>query len=582
MEDVSSIAYDSNYISSRIRIPPRRLLLIILMIGLVFRLWNIDYPDWKFSDEQNVIDRALLLGQQGLNPNWFVYPSLFLYLLFGLDVAFYFLGNLLGLFSSSVEFAAFYFSQPIALHLVGRGLALVCGMACLALTYQLGHERWGTGVGLAAVALLAVSPIYSFSSRIAKPDVLMALFTLLAAWAIVRYLSTERDRWLWTAGVAVGLAASTKYLAGLSVLWLVVAPWIRIGWPGAVRQSGVALCVAAAAFLIGTPFAILDWPTFISFLQKVAGLMQTTWYGSEDRIGYQYYLLDSLPLGLGWPATLAGLVGLGRWLIVGRVPERLLAGFVAVYYAWMGYATHVGDFFILPIYPLWVLAGADLLRAIILWLRDVRPTLVAWCAGGIAVVFLLPPLVATMKETVLIGARDTRELAGQWIQQHVPAGTRILSEPYGPFVPVSDGRLEELIAAEECRNPGHGMRLRFERERAEFRPGYWYHEMELFNDPVEGRPRTEDYDFDRVLTQRYRFVVLSSGVYGRYRRLPERYPIQNRFFDKVTQKEKLIARFGPDSDWCCPESLRVRLSETAAHMWGRPGPTLLLYEIGDT
>src|SRR3989454_5659688 len=55
--------------------------------------------------------------------------------------------------------------------------------------------------------------------------------------------------------------------------------------PGAVRQSGVALCVAAAAFLIGTPFAILDWPTFIGFFQKVAGLMHTTWYGSEDRIG---------------------------------------------------------------------------------------------------------------------------------------------------------------------------------------------------------------------------------------------------------------------------------------------------------
>src|SRR3989454_3975730 len=148
--------------------------------------------------------------------------------------------------------------------------------------------------------------------------------------------------------------------------------------PGAVRQSGVALCVAAAAFLIGTPFAILDGPTFSGFFQKVAGLMHTTWYGSEDRIGYQYYLLDSLPLGLGWPATLAGLVGLGRWLIVGRAPERLLAGFFAVYYSWMGYATHVGDFFILSLFPPLGLARADLLRAILLWLRVVRPTLVPW------------------------------------------------------------------------------------------------------------------------------------------------------------------------------------------------------------
>ena len=560
----------------------RRWLFLILLLALLIRIWNFDYPAWMFSDEQNVIDRALLLGHQGVNPKWFTYPSLFLYLLFILDGCFYVLGSLSGAFASPEEFAAFYFSHPLALHLVGRGLALVCGLACLALTYQLGHERWGTGVGLAAVALLAVSPIYSFSSRIAKPDVLMALFTLLAAWAIVRYMSTERDRWLWTAGVAVGLAASTKYLAGLSVLWLVAAPWIRIGWPGAVRQSGVALCVAAAAFLIGTPFAILDWPTFIGFFQKVAGLMHTTWYGSEDRIGYQYYLLDSLPLGLGWPATLAGLVGLGRWLIVGRAPERLLAGFVAVYYAWMGYAAHVGDFFILPIYPLWVLAGADLLRAILLWLRDIRPTLVPWCAGGIAVVFLLPPLIATIKETVLIGARDTRELAGQWIQQHVPAGTRILSEPYGPFVSVSEGRLEELSEAEERRNPGHGMRLRFDRETARHEQGFWYYEMELFNDPILGRPVLEEYALDRFLAQGYRVVVLSSGVYDRYRRMPDRYPIQNNFFDRVTQNGTLIARIDPFTPWCCQETLNARISEVAAGKWGRPGPTLLIYRLRDS
>src|SRR2546428_9967906 len=210
------------------------------------------------SGEHNVIDRALLLGPQGVNPKWFTYPRLFLYLLFILVGSFYVLDSLSGAFSSREEFAAFYFSHPLALHLVGRGLALVCGLACLALTYQLGHERWGTGVGLAAVALLAVSPIYSFSSRIAKPDVLMALFTLLAAWAIVRYMSTERDRWLWTAGVAVGLAASTKYLAGLSVLWLVAAPWLRVGWPRAVRQNGEGMCVDASGFSFWSSISIHD------------------------------------------------------------------------------------------------------------------------------------------------------------------------------------------------------------------------------------------------------------------------------------------------------------------------------------
>ncbi len=557
----------------------RRWLLLILLLAVVLRLWNIDYPAWKYTDEQNVIDRALLLGRHGLNPGWFVYPSLFLYILFALDGMFYALGNLLGLFSSPETFAAFYFAHPVALHIVGRGLTLTCGMACLILTYQLGREEWGAGVGLAAAALLAVSPIYGFAARIAKPDVLMALFTLLAAWAVIRYLNSGKNLWLWLAGVAVGLAASTKYLAALGVVWLVAAPWVRSGWKGAVRQGGAALCLALGAFLFGTPFAILDWPTFVGSFDKIAGLMGATWYGVEDRVGYLYYFFDSLPRGIGWLATLTGLAGLGVWLIAGGPKERLLAGFVVFYYVWMGYATHAADFFILPIYPLWVLAGADLLRRLVARLQAVRPKLAAWCIGGLLAVALLPPLFVSLRDTVLLGARDTRELGGAWIAEHIPPGTRVLSEPYGPFLPLSGERVEELIAAEERRNPGHGMRLRHERERAAHEPGFWYHEMELFNDPVQGRPILEEYDLDRFLAQGYRVIVLSSGVYDRYRRLPERYPVQNAFFSRVTRSGTLIARIDPSTPWCCPQSLNERISEGAARMFGRPGPALLIYRL---
>jgi hypothetical protein len=43
-----------------------------------------------------------------------------------------------------------------------------------------------------------------------------------------------------------------------------------------------------------------------------------------------------------------------------------------------------------------------------------------------------------------------------------------------------------------------------------------------------------------------------------------------------------IARFCPDNEWCCAESLDVRPSETGAHMWGRPWAIRLLSVIGDT
>ncbi len=558
----------------------RWLCLLLALAGLLWT-WNLDYPAWKFLDEQKTVERALLIGHQGLNPKWFEYPSLFLYLLFLLDAGLYALVYVLGGVASPQEFATWYFAHPVAVALVGRLAAAACGLATLAFTYRLGRETWGEPVGLGAATLLAVSPTFVHASRMAKPDILMTLFVVLAAWAVLRHLDTGRDRWLWIAAAAVGFGTSTKYLAALSAWWLVAAPWLRGGWRRAMQAGGAALCLAGVAFLAGTPYAILDWETFSSYVIKISGLMRTTWYGAEDQIGYRFYLLDSFPRGLGWAAMLAVLAGLGRWLGWGGPRERLLGGFVLLYYGWMGSATHVGDLYVLPLYPLLALAGAhlvmDWVRRLPAWGTSGSPVI----AAGLLVLFIAQPVSSTARSVLLSNARDTREVAGEWIAGHLQPGTRILAEPYAPFVPLSEGRLNELIAEQERRAPGHGMRLRFDRDRAKQRPGYWLHEMELFNDPIAGQPVLEEYSLDRFLGQGYRVVVLSSEVYDRYRRYPERYPVQNDFFNRVTKQGTLIVRIDPATSWCCPVGIRARLAEAAAARWGRPGPTLLVYRIPD-
>lgn len=556
-----------------------RALWLVLALACLLRVWNLDYPVWKFLDEQKVIDRALLLGHQGPNPKWFEYPSLFLYLLFLLDGGLYALLYLSGTVASPQDFAAWYFAHPVTVALSGRALATACGLACVVVTYRLGCESWGGPIGAAAAAALAVSPSFVQASRMAKPDILMTLFVALAAWAVLRYLETNRTRWLGLAAGAVGLGASTKYLAGLGVMWLIISPWMRGGWPEAVRTGGAALCLAGAAFVAGTPFAVLDWETFSTDVIRVAGLMRASWYGAEDQIGYRYYLLDSLPRGFGWPAALVGVAGLARWVVAGGPRERLLGWFVLLYYGWMGSATHVSDMYVLPLYPLLALAGAHLAVEAAGRVRAWRPILFPPVAAGLVVLLFAQPGWLALRSVVLSKAHDTREVAGEWIADHLPPGTRILSEPYGPFVPLAPGRLDEMIALQERRNPGHGMRLRFDRERAEPGHGYWLHEMELFNDPIAGQPVLEEYDLDRFLKEGYRVVVVSSEVFGRYRRFPERYPVQNEFYRRVTEEGALIARFDASTPWCCPRTLNARLSEAAAGLFGRPGPTLLVYRF---
>ncbi len=571
-EEVRTPSHDSS----------RRWLLLIILFALVFRLWNIDYPDWKSVDEQDTIDRALLLGHRGLNPGWFIYPSLFYYVLFAIDGIVYVLGSLIGFFSSPEDFARFYFAHPLVLHLVGRGITLACGLACLVVTFGIGREGWGVGVGLAATGLLAISPVYLLASREVKPDILMTLLLLLAAWAILRYLDTDRAMWLWSASVLIGLAASAKYPAAMGVLWLVVAPWISRRGPTVIAKSALALSLAGVGFVAGTPFAVLDWSSFHAFLNELASYMNRSWYGGEDQpIGYLVYLFQVLPWALGWPAALLGLAGLARWLFWGRSRERLLAGFVVALYAWMGYSRIVRPHYLLPLYPFLALAGADLARAAIVRLWSVRPVVSRVMLGSMMVVCLLPPFALSVRETLLLNARDTRELAGAWIAEHLPSGTRILSEPYGPFIPLAGGRVEEIIGEEQRRRSGHGMRLQFEREHAKPGEGFWYYEMRLYSDRFRSRPASEEYDLDKFLSQGYKVIVLSSAVYDRYRRIPEQYPLQGVFFNRVVRSGVLLARFTPSTPWCCPETLNARLSEAMAMVWGHPGPTLLIYRLPD-
>jgi hypothetical protein len=86
-----------------------------------------------------------------------------------------------------------------------------------------------------------------------------------------------------------------------------------------------------------------------------------------------YYVFRAFPGALGWPATLLGLAGCGRWLLRGGPKERLLVGWAAAFYGWMGYSRIAGDLYILPLYPILALAGADLLKAGIARLGGARP-----------------------------------------------------------------------------------------------------------------------------------------------------------------------------------------------------------------
>jgi 4-amino-4-deoxy-L-arabinose transferase-like glycosyltransferase len=125
------------------------------------------------------------------------------------------------------------------------------GVAAVWLLYA-GVKRWfGSGAGLAAGAIFALTPVAALMFRFNNPDALLVLLMVAGAYCLVRALEGASTRWLVAAGTMIGFAFLAKMLQAFLVLpafalvYLYAAPtglWRR------VRQllvGGMAMVVSA-------------------------------------------------------------------------------------------------------------------------------------------------------------------------------------------------------------------------------------------------------------------------------------------------------------------------------------------------
>jgi 4-amino-4-deoxy-L-arabinose transferase-like glycosyltransferase len=128
-----------------------------------------------------------------------------------------------------------------------------CGFLAVLCTYYVVAPRFGRWTAVGAAGVVAVCPGFVATTRDNNPDALLILLMLLAGWALVRAIETDRLRTLILAAVLAGLAFNTKALAGYLVVpgmglaYLVCAngSWRR----RAVRTAGGALVLGVVSLV---------------------------------------------------------------------------------------------------------------------------------------------------------------------------------------------------------------------------------------------------------------------------------------------------------------------------------------------
>jgi 4-amino-4-deoxy-L-arabinose transferase-like glycosyltransferase len=410
----------------------------ILALALGLRLWGLDFglPNLSRPDEQNISSLAMRMlqdavnGQPDWNPHWFEYPSLYIYCVSALYALTLGWGQAIGAFPDPESFFQLYASDYGSFHLISRLLTAGLGTLTVWLTIALGHclhrSRW---MGWLAGLLLAVTLLHVRDSHFGTTDVPATFFTVLCAYGAVHYVRHGRLSWLILAALACGLAAATKYPAGLSGVMVVLAyglrartglssiPWHRIG------KAGLGLAATAGlGFFIASPFVILDVNTFWRDFSLQRDHLQHGHF-LDLGPGWWYHLRFTLWYGLGGAYCLLALLGIGltsRRLCLYRA-WWVLISFVGVYYLVMGGTHTVFVRYMMPVVPfLSLFAAMALLR--FPWHLPLKPFARRWGRIGLIVWVVMSSLIHCIQLDRLLSQPDTRTLARDWLLAHAPAG----------------------------------------------------------------------------------------------------------------------------------------------------------------
>ena len=368
----------------------------VVLLGATLRfssIWfGLPYPHAR-PDETTTLGTAVAILSSGdPNPHFFHWPSLTFYLFAGLFAA-------ARTAKRALEFADYA--------LIARAAVAAAGTLTIALVARLGRAAADRHTAVVAAAFLSVAVLHVRDSHFAMTDVLMTMWATACLVALIEPAPRPAWRAMVLAGVAGGLATSTKYSAAPLMLSGLVVPAVR--WQDRAMFAG-AFC---AAFAAASPYVLLDFAAFRADFSFEGAHLAAGHVGEDLGRGWIYHLTRSLPYGLGLPIFAAGLIGLPVLIRDHRRAAIPLLAFVLPFYIAIGSGHTVFFRYVIPIVPLLCLTAALAVRAIV----D-RTPLRARPGAAMAILALLiasPSLVSSITLDRLLAKTDSRVVAAEWL-----------------------------------------------------------------------------------------------------------------------------------------------------------------------
>jgi hypothetical protein len=538
----------------------------IVLAALVLRLIGIQTGlPYVFNADENAhfVPRAIGMYGHSLNPEYFVNPPAYTYLL---HVAF---GVRWGFDRAAIGDA--FAADPGTAFTIARVLSAALGAAAAGLLAVAGARLFDRRTGLVAGALLAVAFLPVSYGHLALNDVPALAPLCLALVGVAGVLRRGGTLDFALAGIGLGLGAATKYTEGIVVLPLLaavvlapVAPWLR------VRGLVVAGVLALGAFLVANPYALLDWSAFRDGLRKQSDASSDGGgkLGITETSGIRYYV-ETLTWGLGWLPALAALGGAIGLTARDRRTALVLVPAPVLFLVFMGTQDRFFARWLLPVYPLLCLLAAWAAVGAVTWLAvRVRPAwrAASWPAAVAGALLVAQGLVFSAHNSLVLARPDTRALARAWMVEHIAEGGKVVIEPIAPAQWAMDPSGPSAVTATGNR---------------------W---VKWPTSRFQGKVvKLEDYErtLRPSLVERYRrggycWVISGSTQYGRAFAEPEQVPGAIAYYAALRRAADVVYAASPLETGARPVPFSFDFSFNAYPLrYERPGPQISIYRLRD-
>jgi len=410
-------------------------IIIILCIAAIARYWGIWFglPSMACRpDEGHIVSRAIIFFQGDLNPHWFLYPSLFMYIIFGFYIILFLLGIITKKYASISDLINWYDSDPTVFLLIDRCVSAFLGIATVFIVYKIALRLFNKKTALISSLFLGLAYLHVRDSHFGVTDVPSTFFIMCSILFILKAYDDNFLKNYIIAGIIAGLAMSTKYVGVMLIFPMFLVNFsnnydkdhkLYIFFHKKFLSFGIILLVI---FFLGTPYALLDYSTFVSDVSLQWWIIN---YGSSNVLGrgWWYHFRFSLFYGLGWSLFIVSLAGIFLFLKTKTKEAAIFLSFPFIYYTlgFKGYAVYLR--YAIPLIPFLCVTGAifTVFTGEILE-QNIKSSLKKYLTYALAILLIAPSTYNIIQFDTLISRKDNRLIAAEWIKNNLRENNSIV------------------------------------------------------------------------------------------------------------------------------------------------------------